>query len=137
MRDQQPGLTIGREVHVALAERDAEGAGDSLLAGVLHVERGLALALRHLHAGVEGAQRQHVAQAPDQLILGELGHPGADRLAFTIEHADDRVGEVADVLGIDIDRRALHRAGLGDHDMGEVGLFAGATGGDGNMEPKR
>jgi hypothetical protein len=105
--DQQARLPIGREVHVARLERLAEGAADRLLAEMLHVERGLALPLRHLHAGVEGAQRHHVAQAFQQLLVGERARPGADRLAVAVEHADDGIGEIADFLAGDIDRRPL------------------------------
>ena len=124
--DEKPRLAVGREVHVAGPKCDPEGAAHRLFAGVLHVERGLALALGHLHAGVEAAQRHHVTQAPDQILLAEVRHPGADRLPLAVQHADDRIGEIADVLRLDIDRRALDRAGLGDHHMGEIRLLARA-----------
>ena len=63
-------------------ERLAEGAAHRLLAHVLHVEGGLALALGRQHAGVEGAQRHHVAQPIAQLLVGRAPGPRADRLAF-------------------------------------------------------
>ena len=88
------------------AERLAEGAAHRLLAEMLHVEGGLALALRHLHARVEGPQRHHVAQAFEQLLVGEQPGPWPDRLALAVEHADDREGEIADVARVDVDRRA-------------------------------
>jgi hypothetical protein len=135
--DEQPRLAIGREVHVAGRKRDAEGAAHGLLAGVLHVKRGLALALGHLHAGVERAQRHHVAQAADQIVLVERRRPGADGLPVGIEHADDRIGEVADLVGCDINRRAPDRAGFRDHDIGEIGLAARTARRFRHMELKR
>src|SRR5690606_41367034 len=49
-----------------------------LLAHVLHIEGCLALALGGLHARVEGAQRHHVAQALQKLVVGERAGPGAN-----------------------------------------------------------
>ncbi len=123
--DQQPGLAVGREVHVAGLERLAEGAAHRLLAHVLHVERGLALALGHLHARVEGAQRHHVAQPLEQLVVAQQAGPRPDRLAVAVEHADDLVGELADLLGRHIDRRPLDLARAGDLHVAEVGRAAG------------
>jgi hypothetical protein len=124
-RDQQPGLAVGREIHVAGLERHAEGAAHRLLAHVLHVERGLALALGHLHARIEGAQRHHVAQALQQRLVVEQAGPRAHRLAVAIEHADDRIGEVTDLLGRDIDLRSPHLAGQRDLHVAEIGRAAG------------
>ena len=124
--DEQAGLPIGREVHVARLKRLAEGGGDGFFAEMLHVEGGLALPLRHLHAGVEGAQRHHVAQAFEQFVVGQQPGPRADRLAGTVQHADDGKGEVADVARIDVDRRARHRARLGNGNVGEIRRAAGA-----------
>ena len=113
-------MPIGREIHVARRQRLAEGAAHRLFAEMLHVERGLALALRHLHARVEAAQRHHVAQAFEQLLVGEQAGPRADRLAVAVQHADDRKRHVADGARIDIDLGARHRAGIGDRHVGEV-----------------
>ena len=123
--DQQPGLAVGREVHVAGLERHAEGAAHRLLAHVLHVERGLALALGHLHARIEGAQGHHVAQALQQLLVIEQAGPRAHRFAVAIEHADDRIGEVADILGRDIHLRPPHLARPGDLHVAEIRRAAG------------
>ena len=124
--DQQPGLAIGREVHVAGLERHAEGAAHRLLAHVLHVERRLALALGHLHAGVEGAQGQHVAQALQQLVVAQQAGPRADRLALAVEHANDRIGEVADVLGRGIDLGPAHLSRPGNPHVAEIRRAAGS-----------
>ena len=118
--DQQAGLPVGREIHVAGRQRLAEGGAHRLLAEMLHVEGGLALALRHLHARVEGPQRHHVAQALEQLLVGQQPGPRADRLALAVEHPDDRKGEIADVARIDVDLGARHGAGLGDRHVGEI-----------------
>ena len=135
--DQQPGLAVGREVHVARLERLAEGAAHRFLAHVLHVERRLALALRHLHARIERAQGHHVAQALEQLLVLEQAGPRPDRLALAIEHADDRIGEVADLLRRDIDLRPPHLAGQGDLHVAEIGRAAGPHRRRGHVEGER
>ncbi len=91
---------------------------------MLHVEGRLALALGSLHAGVEGAQRHHVTQAFHQFLVGQGAGPGADGLAIAVEHADDRIGEIADFFRVDVDWRHCHRTGLRDHDLRKVGRVA-------------
>ncbi len=61
--DQKPRLTVGRKIHVALAERLAECTAHRLFAEMLHVEGRLALALRHEHTRVEGPQQHHMPEA--------------------------------------------------------------------------
>ena len=51
-------------------------------------------------------KRHHVAQAFQQLVVAQQAGPRADRLAVAIEHANDRIGEVADILGRRIDLAA-------------------------------
>jgi hypothetical protein len=104
---------------------------------VLHVERGLALPLRVLHARIEGAQRHHVPQPVAQLLLAQRARPGAHRLALAVEHADDRIGQVADLARVDIDRRARDGAGPGDLHMAEIGLVARPHLGLGDMQAQR
>ncbi len=58
--DGQSLLAAGREIHVARPPRRALCGGDRLLAGALHVERRLALALERQHAVVEHAHADHV-----------------------------------------------------------------------------
>ena len=98
---------------------------------MLHVERGLALALRHLHARVEGAQRHHVAQALEQLLVAQQAGPRADRLAVAVEHADDRIGEIADGFRIGVDLRARHRARPWIRTLEKSGVPPGRTAGSG------
>ena len=124
-RDQEARLPIGREVHVARLERLAKGAAHGFLAHMLHVEGCLALPLRHQHARIEAAQGHHMAQALEQLLVGQETGPGADRLALPVEHADDREGEVADRFRIDIDLRPRNRAGARNIDAREIGFAAG------------
>ena len=75
-RDQQPLLAVGGEAHILIIERMGSGDGDRLLAQRLHVEAGLALALRPEHAFVKGAEQHHVAQHPAQAIGESLGSQG-------------------------------------------------------------
>ena len=109
---------------------------DRLLAEAGDVERRLALALRQEHARVEGAGQHHVAQALAQIVGVERPGPIADRLALVVEHADHRIGEVADVGGADVDRRTGNLAGLGNADMAEVGPAAGPHGRLGHVQRK-
>ena len=122
--DQQALLAIGREAHVAGLERLAVGAGDRLLAERLDVERGLALALRQQHARVVGARQHHVAQALAQFRRRQRPRPRPDRRAGIVDHADQRIGEIADFGGIDVDRRPPRFAGGGEADMREIRLAA-------------
>ena len=123
--DQEPRLPVGWEVHVAGQERLRKGAAHGLLAHVLHVERGLALALRHQHASVEGTQRHHVAQAFEQFFAGEKAGPGAYRLAVAVENADDRESEVANGLRLSVYRWPRDRASVRDGNVREIGRVAG------------
>ena len=132
--DQQPGLAVGRKVHVARRQRAAEGAADGLLAHMLHVERGLALPLRHQHARVEGAERHHVLQAFREFFVGQRPGPLANGLAVAVEHTDDRIGEIADFLRVDIHGRTRDRTRLGDGDLGEIRSSAGPDFRLGDME---
>ena len=102
-RDEQALLAIGREVHVVAVQRGGGGDRDRLLAGALHVEAGLSLALGAVHAVVEDADRDHVAQHLAQRVGVELGVPRADRLMVIAEHADEVGGQ---------------RVGLGRRDAG-------------------
>ena len=135
-RDEQPLLAVGRKAHVAGLERLAMRAGDRLLAEACDVERRLALALREQHARVEGARQHHVAQALAQFVGRERPRPVADRLAPVIEHADHRIGEIADFRRIDVDRRPRDLARLGHADMTEIGPPAGPHAGFGHMQRK-
>ena len=130
-RDQQSGLAIGREVHVARQKRLAEGAAHRLLAHVLHVERRLALPLRHQHARVEGAQCHHVAQAGQQRLIAQETGPGADRLPVAVEHADDGIGEIADGFRIGVHRWAATEPARGICTLEKSGVPPGRTAGSG------
>ena len=134
--DQQALLAIGRKAHVARRERLAMRGRDRLLAETLDVERRLALALREQHARVEGAGQHHVAQALAQIVGRQRPRPVADRLAVVVEHADHRIGEIADFGRADVDRRTGNLAGLGNADMAEIGPAAGAHGRLGHVQRK-
>ena len=53
---------------------------------------------------VEGAQGHHVLQAFRELFVAQRPGPLANGLAIAVEHADDGIGEIANVLRIDIYR---------------------------------
>jgi hypothetical protein len=135
--DQEAGLAIGREVHVPGQERLAEGAADRLLAHVLHVERGLALPLRHEHAGVEGPQRHHILESLEPFLVGQETSPRSDRFTGSVENADHQIGEISDGLRIGIHSRARNGACFGDLHVREVGGVAGADCGLRDMERER
>ncbi|MCY1233143.1 hypothetical protein D9M72_456690 [compost metagenome] len=103
---------------------------------MLHVERGLALTLRHHHARVEGAQRHHVLETSQKLVVGQQTGPGADRFAVTVQDANDRIGEIAHLFRRDVHLRARNGAGLRDLDVGEIRLATGPNGGFGDMQAK-
>ncbi|MCY1299390.1 hypothetical protein D9M69_355050 [compost metagenome] len=110
------------------------GGGDGLLAEALHVEGQLLLALRGDHPRVEDARLEHRAQAAQQLLVAQLRVPRADGLAVLVEHADQAVGQVAGVRRLDVHRRLAHRAGLGQVQVGEIGLAARPPGGFGDVQ---
>ncbi len=125
-RDEKPLLAIGREVHVLAVERGLGGDGDRLLARALHVEAGLPLPLRPVHAVVEDAHRDHVAQHLAQRLGIELRVPRADRAIVLAEHAHER-GRQRVRLGRgrgDVGPRRGARGG--NLQLGKVGLVAGA-----------
>jgi hypothetical protein len=77
-------------VPVVLAvKRVLRGNRDRLLAGALHVEAGLPLALRAVHAVVEDAHRDHIAQHLAQGLGIELRVPRTDGAVIIAKHADE------------------------------------------------
>ncbi|MNT20839.1 hypothetical protein D3C72_1561580 [compost metagenome] len=134
--DQQARLPVGREIHVALVQRLAEGAADGLFAEMLHVERSLALPLRHDHARIEGAQRHHVLEAGEQFVVRQQPGPGADRFAVAVQDADDRIGEIADLFRGDIDLRPRNGTGLRNLDVGKIRLATRPDRRFGDMQAK-
>lgn len=95
---------------------------------MLHVEGGFALPLGDLHARIEGAQRHHVAQAFNQLLVRQFASPGADSFAIAVENTDDRKCQIADFLRIGIDGRTAHRTRFGNVHIGKIRLAAGTHG---------
>ena len=108
------------------------GDRDRLLAGALHVEAGLALPLGAVHAVVEDAHRDHVAQHLAQRVGVELRVPRADRLMVLAEHADE-VGRQRMGLGrrgaATSGRGALPAAGIFSDE--KSGVSPGRNGGSG------
>ncbi len=133
-RDQQSGLAVGREIHVAGQKGLAERAADRLLAHVLHVEGRLPLPLRHLHSRVERAQRHHVPQSGEQLVVAEEPGPGTHRLSGSVEDADHRKGEIADRFRVGVHLRAGHGTCFRDLNVRKIRGIAGPNGRFGDME---
>ena len=133
-RDQDALLAVGREAHVGRIERQRLADADRLLAEALHVERQLLLPLRGQHAPVEDARRQHRAQAGQQQVGIGARIPWAGRMAGVVEHADERVGDVAGFRRPRVDRRPPHRAGGREVQVGEVGLAPGPPGRFGHVQ---
>ena len=102
--------------------------GDRLLAQALDVERDFLLPLRDQHARVESARLHHCAQAAAQAISIDLRRPGADGTAVVVEHAHQRIGQVAGFDRLDIDGGPLHRAGRRQVQVREVGAMAWSPG---------
>ena len=69
-------------MHVVAVERGGGRDGDRLLAGALHVEAGLPLALGAVHAVIEDADGDHVAEHLAQRVGVELRVPRADGLVI-------------------------------------------------------
>ena len=107
--DQQSGLAVGREIHVAGQKRLAERAADRLLAHVLHVEGRLPLPLRH-HAFARRTRARSSCPASPASSSSSLRSPdqGPDRLSGSVEDADHRKGEIADRFRVGVHLRAGH-----------------------------
>ncbi|CAB5392102.1 unnamed protein product [Rhizophagus irregularis] len=135
-RHQPPHHTIGWKAHVVAPEHHRLCDADRLLAGRLHVEAGLALAMRSEHSVVERTGQQHRAQAAQQGRRIEPRVPGAYRLTIGIEHSDEPIGHVPHLglRGADVRPAGLTRGS--DGDMGEIGLLAGPGGRFGNVQTK-
>ena len=101
---------------------------------MLHVERGLALALGGEHALVEGPQRHHVPETVAQGFGIERIGPGADGLALLVDHTDDGEGHVADIGGGRIDIGAPRFARARDDEVGEIRLVTRTAAGFGNAQ---
>ena len=80
-------LAIGRKQHVAGLQRHGLGHPDGFLAVAAHIKGDLSLALRSLHAVIEDAREQHVAQADLQVFGFEARVPLAHGFVLVIEHA--------------------------------------------------
>ena len=87
-------LPVRRKQHVAGLQRHRLRHGHGLLAEAAHIEGDLSLALRALHAVVEDAREQHVAQADLQVFGLEARIPLADGFVFVVEHAHQPDGQL-------------------------------------------
>ncbi len=119
-------LAVRREQHVARPQRHRRCDRDRLLAGRLHVEGDLALALGAQHAVVVQPRQQHVPQAHLQHVDVEMRVPGPDRAVAVVEHADQVDRQVLDVGRGRGDVGPGDGAGRRQAHVAEVGGFAGA-----------
>ena len=118
-------------MHVVAVERGGGRDRDRLLAGALHVEAGLPLALRAVHAVVEDAHGDHVAQHLAQRVGVELGVPRADRLMVVAEHADELRSSAVGLgrRSADVGPRRVPAAGIFSEE--KSGVSPGRKGGSG------
>ncbi len=135
--DQPALLAVRREEHVAGSQFERLADSEGLLPRAAHVERRLALALRPQHPIVVGAGLHHRPQGAALRVAVDLRCPRAQSAAVVVEHADEVVGEVADLRRIDVDVRASHGPGVWHHDVGEVRLFTRARRRLGHVELQR
>ncbi len=63
--------------------------------------------------------------------------PRTERLALVVEHANQALGQVGGVGGFYVDGGFAHQAGVGQAQVGEVGLAAWAARGFGNVQAQR
>ncbi len=115
------------EAHVVDVQRQGLGAADGFFAKALHVERHLFLTLGDDHAVVVDASLEHGTHALAQDLDGNVRGPVAQGIALVVEHANQATGQVGGVGGFDVDGRFAHRAGIGQMQVGEVGLAAGTA----------
>ncbi len=104
-------IAIGRKQHVARQQGHCRGNGDGLLAGRLHVERSLPLALHALHAVVEDPREQHVPQTDLQVFRLQMRVPGAGRTMPLIKHPHHLDREPLHLVHGRGDLRSGHGAG--------------------------
>ena len=121
----RPWLRYDGKQHVARAQRHALRHRHGFLAQAAHVERGLALPLRALHALVEDAREQHVPQTDLQVVHFEVRVPRADRHVAVVEHAHQVDREIADVAHARVDVGPRHRTRGRGLEIAEVRLLAG------------
>ena len=98
-------LAVRREQHVAGLQRHGLRHGHRFLAEGAHVEGDLSLALRALHAVVEDARVQHVAQPDLQVFVFEARIPRTHGLVFVVEHAHQAGGAIFHVTRAGADLR--------------------------------
>jgi hypothetical protein len=110
---------------------------DGLFAQALHVEGDLLLPLRDQHLGVEGPGAHHGAQAAAQQGGVVRLRPGAQRLAFVVQHAYQGEGQVGRAFGGGIHRRAAHGTGGRKMQVGEVSGAPRAARGFGHVQMQR
>ena len=73
----------------------------------------------------------------EQFLVAQEPAPGTDRLAVAVEHADDRIGEVADRFRIGVHLRPRHRSGSWNPDTRKIGGAARPNRRFGHMEAQR
>ncbi len=117
-------LAIRRKQHVAGQQRHGLRHRDRLLAEGTHVEGNLSLALRALHAVVEDAREQHVAQPHLQVLVFEPRIPGTHGFMFVIEYAHQPDGALFHVTRAGGNLRPGDAAGGRELDIGKVRFVA-------------
>ena len=127
-------LAIGRENHVFKFQRHRSRNSHSLLAGRLHVEAHLALALKLEHALVINAGQHHVLEALAQHVGIQFGVPLTDRLVIMVQDTDQSEREITCLAAIDIYRGLSRLASRRDFDMRKIRRVTGPGVRRGNVE---
>ena len=101
---------------------------DGFLAEAAHIKGDLSLALRALHAVIEDAREQHVAQADLQVFGLEARVPLAHGFVLVVEHAHQADRHLFHVACARIDVGLVDGAGGRQLHIAEVGLVARPSG---------
>jgi hypothetical protein len=124
-REIEPLVAVRGEQHVRGAQRHRHRDRHRLLAVRAHVEGDLSGTLDALHAVVEYARQQHVAQRDLQLGRLQVRMPRPDGAVLVVEHAHEAFREVADLAGGCADVRARDLARGRELQIAEIGRIAG------------
>ena len=127
-------LAVRGEQHVSRLQRHAGGDRDRLLTRGLDVEGDASLALDPLHAIVEQAGQQHVAQADLQLRRLEVRVPGTHGHLVITQDAYQFFRELFDVPGRGGDIGPVHRTGGRQAEVAEIRLLPRACRRCGNVQ---
>ncbi len=106
--DLETLIAICRKQHVTGLKGHAGGDRHRFLAGGLHIESELALALETHHAIIEQAREQHIPQAESQILGRDMRIPRTDGAMRVVEHANQPGRESSRVTPGNVARGSRH-----------------------------